>query len=682
MGLNKGENFADLANNKFSNPEAMPTHPGQAQPQPVGGPTAGLTAALNAGTAQPQGGYTPQQPTGPKGILSHLHARSVPRSQMGQRLQAYYNSLKEIAKQEEGLAGSNDWAFHVFDSEKYMTVVSAIIYARRKGSEVVAYPLLVWDPLTELPARQYIDPRDGHSFEVVQTPDELWSSDKHLSGRIQQFVSEMYPGCKLYLLDGTVLVPELEPTNENQLRANLYYANDAVETSLNRLNGTEVLNLAERKPDETLVQRIEFKNPNAANAAGLPVRSDITVKTSIEVRQQNQIINTGMKHSIMFTTVRACLALTYSGASQVVYQQTAMGMVPIAPPPFRPTVAIKYIDTHLDQNTLETRIAGLVSILAVTLNQYWSTVFAPNYAITTPGEDPFDIGALTACIQMPNREVGYTQVKSKDFNLNIYISELISNDPLFAYDIRECGEMSHLDRVFLEAAGIVDGQNVDVASVIANAEAAIIASANNLLGGAFTNRWAPHANEPIVYNDNNRIETGYYISEKGDMRDLSEIDYLWFANKANPDAANEYMDSFNPNFGSEQIRHHMRKRLYDTWLTPSGYQIRGFARRVVFNPNFLVALQAAFRDVVGQVQIQSGINQHQTPERGYRNQIAGINPNDVNLFTVGGYYNGAAGYNNNNWRHFQPRTNVAYMSGGVVINPTPTGGNGNQGNGY
>ena len=101
--------------------------------------------------------------------------------------------------------------------------------------------------------------------------------------------------------------------------------------------------------------------------------------------------------------------------------------------------------------------------------------------------------------------------------------------------------------------------------------------------------------------------------------------------------ARDFQDSFNSQiYPDDKVRFSKRKAIYDMYFAGS-YEITGFARRLTFNSAFIVALSQAMNDANGVIAIEHNYNNNATVERGNRNSILGIQPNQIGQFVYGGY---------------------------------------------
>ncbi len=147
------------------------------------------------------------------------------------------------------------------------------------------------------------------------------------------------------------------------------------------------------------------------------------------------------------------------------------------------------------------------------------------------------------------------------------------------------GELSWIHQIFIAAA---NGDEYSYNS--------LIAAANNLTNGAFEQTFTNvYGNEVICHDDGNRIHLGYYVDEHGERRDLRDLDYLAVLNlvgKSNPAMVEEWENTFTQSEIPLEMRMERRRNIMKA-LYSGKMEVKGFARRITFNPNFIIALSQA-----------------------------------------------------------------------------------------
>lgn len=603
----------------------------QAQPQMQQAAQPQMNTQPNVNTPKP--GLT-----NGKGLLGGLANRySMTRHALGQIAIEFLESYKKIVKQEQGMQRA-DWNLHAFDGEQNDVAISGVVLSLCVDDFVAYYPIFINATCMEIPDK--IIPGNGNipQVNIPRLPEELWSTDVVLAKAVARFIKSNYPDKKLLEVGALFLPEELETTNMAQLRSNLYYAVEAIETTLYTAAGQTdaTINLAHKADNENISQSVRFyDNAQAADATGLPVRSDIEISLKVNSRTP-QNIHTGARTSRLLSIARGYIGLTFTGLPPI----PAMNLNYMTPgtkfpAPFEPSFIINSLDNQTDGATLETQLLALATTAALVNNSLWTTALKPNYSITTPGADRRDIGALTIAVNDQGAELGYTNTKTDaSFNLPAFLARFIDSSLKFQIDIREVGELTHVQRVFLDTIPEINN------SAEANAAAyqLIVDAANRLTNGHFSKYWT--SNNPFVFYDGNRVELGHYTDEKNELRDLHEVDFVALLNKVgdNGQTAFEYMDSFNPNIGPMEYRLSKRLRIYQTYFPT--FKLTGFARRLWINHEFLLALGAAIKDAAGFISLETPTGMDQVIERGYRNNIIGLSANQSNIFIQQSFGNG------------------------------------------
>lgn len=598
-------------------------------------------------------GYYREQKQEAMGLLSFLE-NQVPYNDIGTKTQGFYEAFRKIATGIPTLK-NQDWDVLVFDGQMNNTAISAVLFTLKNGEEVACFPLLVADSMEALPPRML--PRPGmQPIEVPQVASELLTSDKthYLEKALYTFLGSVYGKKSLRLVEGLVLIPELEPTSEAQLRRVLMYAFAAVKSVVSKITDEKRFSLTKRLPTQSLLIHQDVNAGMAATSVGLPVRSDMNIKLSVADYSKNQSI--GARSNSQFSTVRLFMSLQYIGdrALQMMQQPMYYGMPQPQIRLFQPYAILDSLDNQFSAATLETQLLALSSATSILYGNNWMQCFAPNLTITQDNVDSRDIGAITMDVNYNGQELGRINTKTSDFNIYDFCAMYMNPNVIFQIDVPELGDLTYIQRLFLEASGVVSKPGV-----ASRATNEIIEAADFLTGNIFSQIWK--SNSPLFVQQVGRVEQGYFIDENGQMRDLAEIDYVFLLNRVNVETAREYMNSFNPLYGDEGVRFAIRKRIYDS-LFPN-YKIRGFARRLTIDSNFLTALNEAVTRAGNGITIQSHIHNNQTIERGYENPILGLGSNQIqSCYQMGGYgqpYGQAYGQQapQQVWRQYDYNTN-------------------------
>lgn len=590
---------------------------------------------------------TPESKRG-KGLLN-LPKRSVSYNPMGYSLQSYFKTLERIL---EGIDATNliehKFVLSTFDGASNQVRANAILVSLVTDKQAVVYPLLVATAIQALPDKVYNLQGLG-AVSVPQLPEELLSSTTVVNHAIRGFVKSRFTNREVTVVDGLVLPESLNPEDEVQLERVLARAIDTLEYSYQRLIGRpDRFTIIQKEPDQRLVIRQDFNGQPTATSTGLPLRNDLAVKMTVEKGNNNNSPDAfGREESSYFSTAQVHFELMWTGPQG--FQQLNPYTQPVPGPIFQPYAIINSLNNEFFGATLETQLLSLTSVASIVMSGNWINVYKPNMALGTEyGSDPKDIGAITLDENLPGQKPAYCKTKEPGFNLLQFMQQYVNGSVIFQIDVPELGDLTYIQKIFLEASGATGDD-----SVTQRANSTIIDAANYLTDGAFSNYW--NLGESIFVEEVGRVELGYYIDEKGNKRDLHEWDYLRFLNLVGLEAARQYSESINPNFGSDVYRFDKRRRLYDTYVP--GYVITGFARRLTINSNFLVALDAAIKASGGPIEIVTHVFGQPTQQRAYINQFSGLNAQQLTGFRQGGFGFGQQNQQNVSWRNYNPGYN-------------------------
>lgn len=624
----------------------------------------------NQGTQQNQ--WSGDESNQGRGLFNFLNGLDVPYNVVSGRVSEFHNAFIEAAKEITILEhNKNYWDFLVFDGQSNQSVASALLFVRRDPDSKVAavYAYITQDVNVSLPEKQHQTRNfNGQpiTINVPQLTEELITSDSFLSSAILSFVSSQYVGrdvSEFFFAGGRVLPQELDPKNKREIIRALFYGNAATQTILGEINNNDFnFNLTWKKSDENFRIKVDYNAGQVVDSVGFPKRSDLLINFFLQKynhNQNNQYQDSiGQIRQVSFSGVSAFINFTLNeNGAMMLNQSVPFGQQPQFKAPWEPSIVITAINNQFDKASLSTQLLALSSTFVMTNQAYFMEALRPNYSITKPGEDPRDIGNLTKLWNFPGYDLDFTNTKLKDFNLLSFMQTYVNSNMKFFIDIEEAGDMTYIQRVFIEAAGY--GVSPEVQNT---ANARIFSAAMQLTNGAFAKFWEPHNGEQFFYSEVGRIEHGYYYDDKNNIRDLRDIDALMVATNMDQDTALNFLDSFNFEiYPDEMMRFSIRNEIYRHHF--STYHITGFARRLTINPNFVKALSDAIRQIVPNIATDQQWFGGQQINRGYMNQIGGVPMNSLNMFTANGYsYNGRP--SNTQWRTYQTNPTMSINGGG------------------
>lgn len=409
---------------------------------------------------------------------------------------------------------------------------------------------------------------------------------------IKHHVNNIY-GKNVHVTDAgqEVLPKELDPEDDEHMRQVMFSAISACSTVMENvldLSSEVIFNVGMiDQSSEKISARTAYlanDDPGSGQAetfTGLPVRSDIRV--TLEASSNSQQYQMGFDQTRELTSVDAYVDLVYSPPQQ---QQPPQAGWQRDTRCYYPRIVITRADTAIDAITMELQLLALVQATLFNQNMSWAGAFRPRRGVT--GIDTRDIGAIGYEVNLsndPQAQPKAIDTKANDFDMRALwelITATIHDTVVYSMDIEEASDLGWIHQAFIAAA---DGNR--------EAYDLIIDAANNLTMGAFSQCFP--VGEAICYDDNNRLHLGYYIDENNRKRDLREIDYLAILNLAgskDPMLCQEWAETWDNTQIPIQIRLEKRANILRSILG-TRVHIKGYARRVTFNPKFIVGLSNA-----------------------------------------------------------------------------------------
>lgn len=593
MAVNKGSNKGGNQPTKQTFSEALsPNQQQSTQPnQPQGAPS--MQSRPNPSQqGQPQSGgqQAPPRRRGSLMDINSMMSRPMSRQSTGEVVLRYQQVLKELM--EANLKGSAAQEFELLVLDNNVANVGPLssllvcYHEQHNGRHYVAvYTLLVEGSAERLEPKTIN--MGNRSIAIDTVAGDVFNG--HLWGKIAEHVQQTR-GRQMEVLDaGAMVLPrELSHEDDMHMRMVLFNASQACFTVMERLVGggeepftVELVNTSA----EQLSARLSYsaggdeESGQAETATGLPVRSDVRITLTGSLQQQYA---EGFAQTRPLATVDGYVDLVYSPP-----QPAAPGQMPQTQH-YYPRMVMTKMDTAVDAITMELQLLALAQSTLLSRQMAWAGCFRPRPNVK--GLDIHDIGAVGYEIPLTgdtNAKREKVDTKSASFGINeLYqlITMSVHDVLLYSMDIEEVGELSWIHQAFIAAA------NGDP-----EAESIILEAANTLTSGKFAMTYQPQQGERIAYDDQNRIHLGYYKGENGELRDIRDVDYLALLNvsgKDNPEAVIRWGETFDNRDIPLEIRLADRAELIRGMLGDN-VKFKGYARRITFNPNFLISLNAA-----------------------------------------------------------------------------------------
>jgi hypothetical protein len=599
------------ATQHFQPQSGHPQHPQHPQQQPHQG---GVNMAQNTqNTQNPNGGqpnagqtYTPQPPPahdprqgqqgqpGQQGQqanagrragimdINSMMRRPIARKSTGEVVIKYRDQLTKQMERNFKQGFENAFQLLVLDNNSSnVGPLSSILVCYH---EVVAnqhylavYTLLVEGSATALNPK--VINFGGRNIEIETVAgdvfnDVLWS-------RIMEHCIATY-GVALTCLDaGQMVLPrELDSEDEERMRRVIFNATQACFTILETIVGGKELPFTialVNTGSENLVARLDYNPGNAESATGDPIRSDVRISLQGSISEAQAAGG--------FEQVRELCVV--DGFVDLVYSPPGLpipGQLPISQY-YYPRFVITRADTEIDAITMELQLLALAQATLLNRNMAWAGVFRPLHHIK--GMDTKDIGAIGFEVNLtdnPQSKPDRIDTKAKNFgDAELYqlVTMCIHDKLLYSMDIEEVGELSWIHQAYIASA---DGNR--------DAYQMVIDAANTLTLGHFGSIFQ---GGPICYNDFNRVHLGYYIDEEKVRQDVRKIDYLAMLNiagKTDPKLIMKWGETFDNRDVPIEIRLEERANILKATLG-NNLKIKGYARRITFDPNFMIALNMA-----------------------------------------------------------------------------------------
>jgi hypothetical protein len=442
--------------------------------------------------------------------------------------------------------------------------------------------------------------------EILRVTGDV--NNKTLSDEVLAAVSRTFPGMPIWPVDACVVPRDFnvdDVTLVHELAANAATACQT-ELEVRQPGGFQDLDLGTVEQENSLTVQPTFGNGQSRDMVGAPIRSDIV----IDFRAGGQEIpgQQGVTQRVsQISRISGYMDLVWAPTEQQTQrfdpwvQQTAQPSSPDEFKRYRP----RFVMTDLESVkllTIPAQLLALVTAFTLADNHAWVEAFRPAPMSNSAEIDWKDIGAIGIEANFEKNPNGFgsrVDTKSDAFqrgqgqtsdHLLRLVGSVITPKLILSLDVPECGPQTWFNGIFAAAAEL-SGNNWQKANEI------IIRAANVLTHGNFSRYF--QAGGRVASDEFNRIHLGWYVDRHGVKRDLREIDYLAVLNMVgdrDPEVAREWSDTFARTNLDLQVRLAKRKHIIEGILGKNNVEFTGFARRVTFEPAFIVALLNACKD--------------------------------------------------------------------------------------
>jgi len=549
----------------------MAVNPGPDANNNIAGSTQHAPSQQQYQQQAPQPAAAPQQPFGGNQGFASAQSRlmnPMARASAGEAVHRYMDAFKKIITAEGGLGDSV--RLLILDGSIRGSALSSILLCRRAGDSVMVHNMII-----EASAQRLNNTEISIGAQKVEIPTV--AGDVNNEGfwmKIQAVVREAY-GSITPVYAGAVVVPrELEPEDAFHIRTVLYYADTAVWTTIqsNTVNAPEPFSVTWATRSDKLAARLDFAPQNVETAAGLPVRSDVSVILTASSGASNDPLQANNQD---FSRVDGYIDLVYAPPAP-----PAMGQVQQTQH-YVPRFVMTACAPQLNAITMELMLLSISSATLLYRNMLWANVFRPRYGA---GLNLRDIGAIGLDVPMLSGEPAGKKIdtQSPTFGpdaLYSLVRAAVRSDMVYSFDVEECGDQSWLQLAFVSSA------NGDQ-----DAHRMLIQAADNLTGGQFSQHFA---GGPLFVDDNNRILLGHYVDGTTNQReDVRKIDYLAMLNYVggtDMQAVVDYANTFDQTNIDLPLRLEKRIKILEK-VCGDTLRITGYARRVTLTPAFIDAL--------------------------------------------------------------------------------------------
>ena len=537
---------------------------------------------------------------------------------------------------------------------------SVIVVALRTddgGTTNIAYQPLILEKTNEQPGTFT---KNINGAQVVITRLASDASDKYLEEIVGNNVRRFYGGLKslegknavsFWPIEPVVVPRDFDPTDDHtNVTGVAVNAATACGTELRlRIDKFNDINLRQMGQEPNLQILVNYGRQELRDVVGNPVRSDIReiFKISNPTRASDFSVNSP-ENSQVLAEVSSFVDLIWVGEETNVFN------------PYQPqrtdirNYAARLVVTDIDNMrgyTPGSVLLALATVDAIYRDNNWLMAFRPQSADRN-AVDLTDVGALgyennfTADPAMYGKRVN---TKAPDFDLKMLgslISSLIKPGLVISLDVPEAGPQTWYTSIFSYGAK----NKGNAARLIYNA-------ANSLTDGAFGRHFNTTTGEQMFVDVDNKVHLGYYFN-KGEKRDLRDIDYLAVANLVGekaPERIREWSDTFTRVNIPWEIRLAERKNMIDEFTNGSAVYT-GYAHRITFSAAFISALVIGCQEAGLMVTISTPLNaQDFNSARGVGNFVnnALLNPEGPSFISraaaFGGYTGGQFGVFGGKW---------------------------------
>ena len=523
------------------------------------------------------------------------------------------------------------------NNEQQLYFSALVLVAFMRGDKKLAsYHTLILEGSNEVPPSIHQQIQND-MVEIIRIAGD--AGDDELNKAVLEKLRQQFPNVQLFNADSMVV-----PRNfnlEDKTAVHRLALNAAMATSTEiakRVPSFADLNMSLFARDSSLVVTPRFESSTVKNIDELPRRQDVKILFGSQQNKQqnNQSLNSGDRATPL-AEISGYIDLLWAPMSPM--GQPGMYQMPGYPQPTQKYAANFIITNFMSPKfgTMAGVLLALTTIKAVSDQNNWYGAFRSNGVRSNMR----DIGYLNIEANLggtdpsaPGQPVEISLDSYGAADLYRYLSQLIRPGLAISIDVPDSGPESWL----LSALSVAASGNEHAHQ----AQQVIYNAAQTLTNGQFGNFFPAGAN--MFDNTGNAVELGYYESDKDQLRDIRDIDYVAVAALGRDlDSIKRWSDTWTATSIPQAKRLDTRRRFIRE-LTGGKAVFTGKANRVTFSAAFIEALVKGNAAVGVSPRLDSNGLGNVVVDRGAASYIdqALVNPNSNAFFSQGvpGAYNG------------------------------------------
>lgn len=525
-----------------------------------------------------------------------------------------------------GLYGEPE--FIVLDAAAVGITFNALI-ALQSGAEgdKPTYFTMLMEPNDGLPTRPV--KYDNHSVNIQTVMAEAYTNE--MAARIAKYIANVKAETIENVVEaGWCVIPRgFDIRSDNALenvRPVLYYAlnatNCAIDEESEYPRRLELTGADGMRKQLTLVAN--YNGEIVKTATGLPVRSDVTLTTQLQVRDNNNdvvVVSGNMK----INQLSGFVDLFYAPTGSVPNRQTTTSQYTTnttVDQYWSPRFVITRNQPLTNQIGIGEILLGLANASFLGQDFNWCNAFFPGRA----GVGLRDIGALGYEHKFGDR-LGMVDTTDPKFNLFEFLDQCVDPKLYFAWDIPDAGDMSWVENVFTQAAnGDEEANN------------RILDAGDVLTGNRFRPALARYGLNSLFTGEVTRIQLGTVPGEDGKDADMRVVDHLALLNltgKNGPHVAQKWSDNAVM-FARDEVHAMYNRQEVIEEIYPNA-RFTDYASRLSMEGNAIMALAEAIREA-GVTFVTNNVAEPAGNRRYSQEYIASsVGPNARSGLFVGGY---------------------------------------------